>query len=89
MTELDFYKWVKSHDPEYRWATNETSKKEDVIIWISVYALESFLKMLPYASLFDEGGIEVRLQKEGIAIWASDILDPFGIELEKIFEKEQ
>lgn len=86
MTELEFYKWVRQWEPEWRWDINSATKKDDVIIWVSVYALESFLKLLP-STLFDEGGIECRLQDSSIAIWASDICYHCGIDIEKIFEK--
>jgi hypothetical protein len=87
MTELEFYKWVKDNDPEYRWDRNGISNEEDVILWISFWRIKSFMELLSAPGLFDEGGIEVRLQQDSIAIWASDVLDYFGIELEKIFEK--
>jgi hypothetical protein len=86
MSELELYKWVQEHDPEYRWDINGASKKEDVIMWISIYSLESFFKLLPY-TVFDDGGIEARLQDKCVAIWASDICDHCGIDMEKIFEK--
>lgn len=85
MTELDFYKWVKENDPEYKWSAHNGN--EDVILWINFWHIPSLVKLLNSSSLFDDGGIEVRLQEHGIAIWASDILDHFGIELEKIFDK--
>jgi hypothetical protein len=85
MTELDFYKWVTDNELEYRWSTHEGS--EDVIMWISFWRIKSFMEFLSAPGLFDEGGIEVRLQHDSIAIWARDILGYFGIELEKIFDK--
>jgi hypothetical protein len=87
MTELDFFKWVNENQPEYRWDSNLASNKEDVILWINFYHIKSFMQLLSAPGLFDEGGIEVRLQQDAIAIWASDVLDYFGIELEKIFDK--
>ena len=86
MTELQLFKWIKEYDPAYRWDSRDG--KEDVILWISHPALESFIKLLPY-SLFDEGGIETRLQWEGLAIWASDICEPFDINMENIFEQNE
>ena len=87
MTELDFYKWVIENDPEYRWYENRSSNKEDVILWIRFSQINSFMDVLSAPGLFDEGGIEVRLQNDYIVIWASDFLDYFGIELDKIFDK--
>lgn len=87
MTELDLYKWVKEWEPEWRWDTNSDTKKADVIIWVSIYSIESFYKLFDYQD-FDEGGIEARLVDRSIAIWASDICEPSDIEIEKIFPKE-
>jgi hypothetical protein len=86
MTELDLYKWVEEWNPEHRWDMNG-SKKDDVIIWISLHSLESFMKLLPF-SLFEEGGIEVRLLSDSIAIWASDICDPLDLDIKNIFPKD-
>lgn len=85
MTELDLYKWLQEHEPEWRWADN--NKEEDVIVWISTYALESFMKLLP-SSIFDEGGIEVRLVDRYVAVWASDICDYSSIPIENVFPKQ-
>jgi hypothetical protein len=87
MTELELFRWIKEWEPEYRWDINGSTNEEDVIIWISIYALPSFLALLPY-SLFDEGGIEVRLQDKAIAIWASDICYPLDIIAVNVFPKE-
>lgn len=87
MTELDFYKWMKKYDPQYRW--EDRNGKKDVVLWISIGSLESFFNLLNSASLFDDGGIEVRLQDRVVAIWASDILHHFGIDLEGIFEPNE
>jgi len=85
MTELELYKWIQEHEPEWRWDINKS--EEDVVIWVSTYALESFMKLLP-SGLFDEGGIEVRLVDRYIAIWASDICDYCGIEMGNVFSKK-
>lgn len=87
LTELELYKWVVAYEPEYRWDKNGANGKEDVIVWVTFWALDSFCKLFPY-SLFDEGGIEVRLQDRCIVIWASDFCGYMGIELENIFKKE-
>lgn len=87
MKELDLFKWVNEWEPEWRWDTNSASKQDDVIIWISIHALESFFNLLPY-SLFDEGSIEARICDRSIAIWASDICYPFDIDVERVFPKQ-
>lgn len=87
MQELDLFKWVNEWNPQWRWDTNSITKKDDVIIWISLHSLESFMKLLPYR-LFAEGGIDVRLQDQAIVIWASDICDPFDIEPSRVFPKD-
>lgn len=90
MTELELYKWVNEWNPEWRWDIRDTGReksKEDVILWVSVNALEYFVKLLP-DSLLDEEGIEVRLQDKCIAIWASDICDHCDIKMENVFPRE-
>jgi hypothetical protein len=85
MTELDFYKWVNKWQPEWQWDINDGY--QDVLMWISIYSIESFYDLLPYSS-FCEGGISARLVDKTIAIWAREILHPFNISLEKVFTKE-
>lgn len=86
MTELDLFKWINEWQPEWRWDTNGESKKDDVIIWISVHAIDSFFDLLPY-SLFEESSIDAKLCDKSIAIWASEICYPLDIELERVFPK--
>lgn len=86
MTELEFYKWVNEHNIEYRWDRRGSS--EDVIMWVYVHNLDSLFEMLSSPSLFDEGGIEVRLQEKCVAIWASDICGHWDLNLENIFGKD-
>lgn len=88
MTELDLFKWVQEWEPEWRWDINGATNSEDVILWVSIPSLKWFMDLLPY-SLFDEGGIEVRLLDASIALWASDICSPFGIKTENVFPKPQ
>lgn len=87
MTELDLFKWVQEWQPEWRWDTNGSSNEDDVIIWLSIYSLESFQKLLPAGS-FDDGGIEARLQDRHVVIWARDICDYSGIKIENVFPKD-
>jgi hypothetical protein len=88
MTELDLYKWVTSFEPEWRWDTNPDTKHPDVILWISVYAIESFLNLLPNTVL-DEGGVSARLVDKNIAVWMSEICEECDINMENVFEKDK
>jgi hypothetical protein len=87
MTELQLFKWVKEWEPEYRWDTNDETKQADVILWFSVYAIESFYKLLDPSLFNDGGGLDARLVSNSIAIWMGEICDYFGIEIENVFPK--
>lgn len=87
MTELDLYKWVQKWEPEWRWELNDETKEPDVVLWISIYSIESFYE-INGDYIFSEGGISARLVDKSIAIWMSSICDHYAIDLEKVFPKE-
>lgn len=83
MTELQLYKWVEEYEPEWRW------DGQKVIVWISVWSLESFLKLFDSSIFNDGGGLDARLTGRYIAIVINDVCDYFGIEIENVFPKEK
>jgi hypothetical protein len=87
MTELDLFKWVKEWEPEHRWDVNSETRQDDVILWISIYAIESFYKLIDPSIFNDGGGLDARLVDKHIAIWMAEICDYFGIEKENVFPK--
>ena len=86
MTELELFKWVQEHESEWRWDTNG-NKEDDVLIWISVYAIESFYDLLDPSIFNDGGGLDARLVDRSIAIFMGEICEHFGIAIENVFPK--
>ena len=72
MKAIKFFKFFHNNQIEWRWQDNDGV--EDVLAWIPFHALGEFTKMLPY-TLLDEGGIEVNLQCDCIALWLGDICE--------------
>lgn len=87
MTAELLSKWIEIWEPEWRWDVNSYSKEDDVIIWISIYAIESFYNLLDPSVFNDGGGLDARLVNNHVAIFMSDICDHFGIEMEQVFPK--
>ena len=84
MTELDFYKWAIESKSEYRWQKN--NNEEDVLIWVSQYEFDDFCNLVKSGD-FSEGGITCAFLGDCVAIWASELLEPYGIPIENIFPK--
>lgn len=88
MSELEFYKWVQEWEPEWRWDINSETKEDDVIIWVSIYSIESFCRLIDMGAFNDGGGLDARLQDRYIAIFAAEICNYYGIEIENVFPKQ-
>lgn len=63
-------------------------EKEEIITWIDFYDINEFCKLFT-ASLFDEGGLDVKLQENCIALDLKQIIDYYfaGEQNEYIIEK--
>lgn len=83
MTELQLYKWIQEHEPEWRW------EGEEVIVWVSVWSLESFLELFDTSDFNDGGGYEARLTGRYIAIVVNEVCDYFGIKIKNVFPQEK
>ena len=84
MTELDLYKFLNDEDngvQQYNWVG------EEFLVWISLWYLEDFTKMVGYNYL-SEGEIDCNLQSDCICIDIVDIAEYHDINLENILEKE-
>ena len=58
---------------------NETGKEkevEEIIIWIPFYKIDEFMELVP-EGLFDDGGMDVSLLKEYIALDFKDAMEYF------------
>lgn len=80
MTELQLYKFCE--DKELDW------RGDKLIIWIPFWQLEDFTEMIGYNYL-SEGGVEVSLLDDCIALDIVDLCEYFDIEPENIYQKIQ
>jgi len=80
MTELQLYKFTQ--DKEICWAG------EKLILWIDFYDLKEFTQMIGYDYL-SEGGIEINLLHNCVALELNDLCEYFDIEPENILKKEE
>lgn len=78
MTELKLYKFINDNNIEYQKYYNE------VYIFVPLYLLEKFNKMLSYC-FFDDDGLECILKHEYICIPINYICDYYDINPENIF----
>lgn len=78
MKELDLYKFIQSHNVEYHWLEN------DVMMFVNVWNIEEFLKMLPNG-IFDDSGVEC-IAKQGYFVFMMQTICSYcDIELDRIF----
>ena len=80
MTELQLYKFCE--DKELDW------RGDKLILWIPFWQLEDFTELIGYNYL-SEGGIEVTLLNDCIALDIVDLCEDFDIEPENIVKKEE
>jgi len=78
MNELELYKFIEDKETSF--------DGETAILWIHHVELESFVKLIG-AGLLDEGGFDVKLQEDYIAVEMNDICEYHDIELDKVFNK--
>lgn len=78
MKELDLYKFIQEHGVEYHWHDN------DVIMFVNIWNIEEFNKMLPL-NIYDDNGIEC-IMKQGYFCFKMDLICNYcDIEMERIF----
>lgn len=82
MTELQLYKFVEENNVSLRWDGDE------LIAWIPFLCISEFANLLGY-DLLSDGGLDVNLQSDCIALDMTEICEYFGIEPENIFAKEE
>lgn len=87
MTANELRKYIQENTFEWGWYKNPDTKDEHVLLLLYIFQLERFTKLLS-PSLFDDGGIDIKLLDGYVAIWMNDICSYYGIELEDIFDKE-
>lgn len=86
MTALELYKFIHNSNIECRWDFNDN--KRDVIVFIPIWEMTDFSKLLSKYS-FDDGGIECRFLDKYFAFWMKDICEYFDIDLVDIFGEDK
>jgi len=84
MSELELYKFITERELEYHW----TGEKDDVILFIEVYNLERWNKLLG-TPITDENGIECVMKDGYFCFYMKNICEFFDIELNKVFEQKE
>lgn len=94
--ELELYKLIVNPDEEnmdisyveeFGWVSDT-----EFYIWINLIWFDEFIKRLRDIfgySLFDEGGIEARIDSASVCIDLKEVTSGYGIDLEKIFPKSK
>lgn len=94
--ELELYKLIIKPDEEdsdisyvdeFGWVSDT-----EFYVWINLIWFDNFVKRLNNIfgySLFDEGGIEARIQSDCVCIDLEDFVGQYGIDLEDVFPKSK
>ncbi len=85
MGELELYKFIKENDIEYHW--NKNDGNDDVIIFINFYELKDWSNLLG-GEITHESGIDCIMKDGYFCFWMDDICGYFGIDITKVFDKE-
>jgi hypothetical protein len=88
MNQVEFKSFIDENQIEWRWQINDKTKEKDVLILPYWHLMADFLNFFA-PSVFDEGGIEISLLHPYSAIWMSDILSHYSIELGDIFPNDE
>ncbi|HDR7242574.1 hypothetical protein [Bacillus cereus group sp. BfR-BA-01700] len=80
MTELELYKFCEGKEMDWR--------GDELYVWVYFHDLEDFTKMVG-CNWFSEGGMEIRLFDNYVAIELVDLCDNYEIDPENILKKER
>lgn len=67
MTELELYKFLRSSNVSCFRIDERETKPDMYLVWIYFWGIEDFIKLMG-DYYFDEGGLEVNLQKDCICV---------------------
>jgi len=81
MKATDLLRFVLEETIEYNW------HNDDVIMFLPIYQIEDFQKVLNCESVYDDSGIECYMKNGYLAIEMKYVVDYFGFNLEDIFRK--
>lgn len=82
MTAIKLYKFIQENSLEISWSG------EELILWTNFYCIKEFAEMIGYDYLSD-GGMDVNLQYDSIALDIVPICEYFDIEPTDILEKKE
>jgi len=82
LTGLQLYKFIYENELEIDW------RGDELVLWIEFYYIEEFTELIGEYYL-SEGGIEVNLRHDGIALDIVDLCEYFDIDPEDILEKNE
>lgn len=86
MTELELYKFIKENNIEWHRADNEGTS--DIIIFIYIFQLEGFYKIIK-GYMDDDGGLAVRLLNGYVAVWMNDLCEHFDVDMNNVFTGQE
>ena len=86
MKPLDLYKFITQNEIESRKTFNDTTGKNDILVWIPYNCLQKFIKMLGY-NFTAEKSFFCHFTDNRVTFWMNEILDYFEINAEDIFEE--
>ena len=82
MTELELYKYITDNDIDHAYNGDE------VVIWLYHWQIEDFCAFIG-SYVLSEGGIEVMLQENYIALSINGICEHFNIDIKNVFKNEE
>ena len=85
MTELQLHKFINDHNVEWHRRDNEGTP--DIIIFPYVWYLEDFCEIVKDYKI-DDGGLEIRLVNNYVAIWMNDLCEHYDIDIDKVFVRD-
>jgi hypothetical protein len=81
MKATDLLRFVLEEAINYDW------HNDDVIMFLPIYQIEDFQKVLNCEGIYDDYGIECHMKSGYLAIEMKCVVEYFGFDLEDIFKK--
>lgn len=88
MTAIEFYKFINDNEIEFHWADNNETNERDVIFFPYFWQIDEMYKIMQPVD-FDDDGVKCVMKEKYYAIWASEILSGWDIDLIEIFGKDE
>jgi hypothetical protein len=81
MKATGLLRFVLEEEIEYNW------HNDDVIMFLPIYQIDNFQKVLNCKSIYDDNGIECHMKEGYLVIEMKNVVEYFGFGLEDIFKK--